>query len=281
MTTQEQRLAALSELLKEILNDKNQDGNLKELSFLKFSGDAAGQGLLWPGKNRTKQFIFSDIEEKFFSSESINLAKDRGLFVNNIKVLDDKELGTTVTKSNLREVGPLKGLIVNGSMAVGGGLFFDEKSGRLGVGTSQPNATVSIADKNIELIFGGKDSKAFIGVHNSSDLELITDNTTRITISAGGNIELGNRNNGPTQVNVHGRIGVNVTNVDPRADLHVANGIKFNDTLHLKGPSAPTSGVYNQGDIVWNSNPRPKSFIGWICTQSGNPGVWNPFGEIR
>jgi hypothetical protein len=280
MSTQDQKLEALMQLLKEVLTDKNQDANLKELAYLKFSGDAAGQGLLWPGK-RTKQFIFNSNEDKFFSSESIDLAKERALLINNIKVLDEKELGLTVTKSNLKEVGKLKGLVVDGSMSVGGSLFYDEKSGRLGVGTSQPNAALSIADKNIELVLGCRDSKASIGAYNSVDLELVTDNTARISISAGGNIELGNRNNGPTQVSVHGRLGINVSNVDPRAELHVAGGVKFNDTLYLKGPSAPTSGAYNQGDIVWNSNPKAKSHVGWICTQSGNPGVWNPFGDIR
>jgi hypothetical protein len=51
---------------------------------------------------------------RFFVSETIDLAKGKGISVNNVKVIDDTELGSTVTKSNLREVGRLKGLIVDG-----------------------------------------------------------------------------------------------------------------------------------------------------------------------
>ena len=45
--------------------------------------------------------------------------------------------------------------------------------------------------------------------------------------------------------------------------------------------AAPTGGKYQQGDIVWNSNPTVAGallaqyvIIGWICTVTGDPGTW-------
>lgn len=282
MATQEEKLDNLSKLLKEILDEKNQDTNIVELSYLKFNGDIEGKGLIWAGRGHTKQLVYQPSPDRFFSSETIDLAKDRALTINGIKVIDDKELGTSITKSSLREVGRLRGLIVDGSLSVNQFLYYNATSDRLGLGTEEPNAALSICDEGVEIVIGAREyNKAGIGAYNSSDLELITDNTTRISIAAGGNIELGNRNNGPIQVLVHGTMGVNVGTPDPRTNLHIGGAIKFNDTLHLKGTRPPEGGSFKQGDIVWNSEPQQRHYVGWICIQSGNPGIWAQFGEIR
>jgi hypothetical protein len=108
-----------------------------------FSGDTIdGKGLLWSGRGHTKQFIFNSNPDRFFSSESIDLAKGKSITINNIKVIDEKELGPTITKSNLREVGHLKGLIVDGGLSVGQFMVFDANTSRLGLGTENPNAAV-------------------------------------------------------------------------------------------------------------------------------------------
>ena len=44
--------------------------------------------------------------------------------------------------------------------------------------------------------------------------------------------------------------------------------------------SIPTSGIYNQGDIVYNSTPTSGGYIGWVCTVAGTPGTWKTFGAI-
>jgi hypothetical protein len=76
-------------------------------------------------------------------------------------------------------------------------------------------------------------------------------------------------------------MGINVGTPDPRTNLHIGGAIKFNDTLHLKGTRPPEGGSFKQGDIVWNSEPQQRNYVGWICIQSGNPGIWAQFGEIR
>jgi hypothetical protein len=56
------------------------------------------------------------------------------------------------------------------------------------------------------------------------------------------------------------------------------------DYVHetYRAAAAPTIGTYKQGDIVYNSNPQPGAYIGWICVQSTgpNPAVWKTFGPI-
>ena len=44
------------------------------------------------------------------------------------------------------------------------------------------------------------------------------------------------------------------------------------------GSEVPTSGTYNMGDIIIKSTQVDGEPIGWICIESGNPGVWNEFG---
>lgn len=43
--------------------------------------------------------------------------------------------------------------------------------------------------------------------------------------------------------------------------------------------SAPTRGTWVIGDLIFNSSPTG-TILGWVCTASGTPGTWVPFGLI-
>ena len=249
-------------------------------SNIPFNG--ANKGLIWTGLKTTKQFIFAAEPDRFFSSETVDVAKGKSFSINGIKIIDDLELGSTITKSNLREVGRLRGLIVDGSVSINNYLYYNASSDRLGLGTEEPNASFSVAEDAIEVMLGTRDSvRGIVGTFASHSFDLVTDNITRIGIAANGNIELGNKNTKPINVSVHGNMGIGVSTPDPRTTLHVGGAIKFNDTLHLKGTAPPQEGTFKQGDIVWNSDPQQRQFIGWVCIQSGTSGIWAAFGEIR
>lgn len=275
------KIEILLSSLREVL-ENGKDINVNEIPFINFAGDIAGKGLIWSGRGNNKQFIFAEGPDRFFVSEDIDLAKNRCLSINNIKVLNENELGPTVTKSNLKEVGRLKGLLVDGSVSINQYLFYDANTDRLGFGTDQPKAPISIVDMNIELVLGASEPNVgSIGTFNSADLELVTDNTARLTVSACGDIILGNHSFGPVKVSVVGSLGVNVNTIDPRTNLHVNGPIKFNDKIHMNGSEPPQGGTYTDGDIMWNSNPQPGQFVGWVCVRAGNPGIWNGFGRIE
>jgi hypothetical protein len=247
-----------------------------------FSGDnLEGKGLLWSGQGNTKQFIYASNPDRFFSSENLDFARGKGITVNNIKLFDESSLGPTIVKSNLREVGRLNGLIVDGSVSIGQYLMFNNETNRLGLGTEEPNGAFSIAEDGIEVIIGTKDfNKGYIGTYASHQFDIVTDNSSRISVSAGGNILLGNPKLPPVQVSVHGKLAVRVSTPDPEVDLHIAGSVKFGNRLQKVDRSYPTAGSYNNGDIVWNSEPKINQYVGWVCVQAGSPGIWEPFGKI-
>ena len=280
MASQE-KLDSLANLLKEILSE-GQEIDSAEFPYIVIKGDIEGKGLLWVGSGHNKQLIFVPNPDRFFISESIEIAKGKNFAINNIKVLDEKELGPTVTKSNLKEVGRLNGLIVDGGVMIDQYIVYDSATNRLGLGIEEPNGALSVAEEGVEIILGSKNGvKGFIGTYASHNLEIGTDNTARITVETNGNIVLGNYAAGPSKVTVLGSLAVNINNPDPRAALHVNGAIKFNDKLHLHDRSAPTVGTFNIGDIVWNSAPQPGNFVGWVCVREGSPGVWNGFGRLE
>jgi hypothetical protein len=147
---------------------------------------------------------------------------------------------------------------------------------RFGIGTETPNGTFGIVQDDAEFIIDTEGKKATFGTYTTTDLEVITDNTTRIAISATGKVTIGA--DASAKTTVKGKLGVNVNN--PTADIETAGPVSFEGKRFEVGSSAPTSGAYRIGDIVWNSQPRPTGYVGWICTKEGTPGVWKTFGPI-
>jgi hypothetical protein len=47
------------------------------------------------------------------------------------------------------------------------------------------------------------------------------------------------------------------------------------------GTAAPSTGAYLKGDKVFNTNPAPSGFEGWVCITAGSPGTWKGFGVIQ
>jgi len=43
----------------------------------------------------------------------------------------------------------------------------------------------------------------------------------------------------------------------------------------------PSRGNWIKNDIIINSNPQSNEPIGWVCIESGTPGVWKSFGTIE
>jgi hypothetical protein len=260
------------------------DLRLERTSSLEFKTSAEnpvyGKGIIWSGTGSTKQFILHD-PDILFSTENINLNSGKSYMIDKIKVLDIKELGSSVVKSNLKEVGNLKNLTVLGNVNFNSHIFYNHVSGRLSIGTEEPNSNFSIVENSVELQLGIKDGKRIaIGSYGYHDVDFITDNSTRMTVGADGNIVLGNKNSPPTNVHVHGKIGIGVNQIDPNVDLQIRGSIKFNNKMHTYGDRAPEQGTYNVADIVWNLEPRTGQPVGWVCVRGGTPGDWKPFGIV-
>ena len=53
----------------------------------------------------------------------------------------------------------------------------------------------------------------------------------------------------------------------------------FNDNTMMIDSKPPMSGEHNVGDIVI-SNVQLNGIFGWVCTESGDPGVWGVINDL-
>ena len=238
------------------------------------------KGLQWTGVGQTKYFNLQGNPDRIWSNVNIDLKLENSYMIDNTPVLTVNELGRTVTKSNLRQVGTLNNLVVSGNLNVSQFIIFDSGMNRLGVGTETPNATLSVASNTVEFIVQPGVSSADIGTHTNSGLNIKTDSTDRITITANGNITLGLQGNTETKINMYGRVGIGVTSVESDVSLSTSGAVKFQNKKFEVGSAAPVTGSYTVGDIIWNSAPSANQSIGWVCVATGSPGQWKSFGTI-
>jgi hypothetical protein len=281
----DQTLTDLSKVLKGLVDAAHQPVSQEIKQFLEFRAEKgeenSGKGFIWTGNGITKQLVYNSNPDRFFSSESIDLHRERKLTIGGDLVLSSKELGTSVIKSNLQTVGRLRGLTVDGSVNINQYLYYNAASDRLGLGIEAPNAGFSVAEDGIEVMLGARDqSRGIVGTYASNHFDIVAGNTTWISISPSGNIKLGNTDHEPIQITVNGKLAIKVAVPDPDVDLHVNGPIRFHGHLHFYANEIPISGSYRSGDIAWNTEPRMGKPLGWVCTQPGNPGQWNPFGQI-
>jgi hypothetical protein len=213
-----------------------------------------GMGMVWSNLNRhNAQLIYHADPDRIWSTESIDLAQDKCFSINNVSVLDQTTLGSTVLHSSLTKVGVLTDLQVAGDAAVTRSLH----AGKINVG-------MLVLDQD--------------NIKTDNTINIIRRNRNEISID--DNIVIGNSSNTDRTVSLYGQVTVGVANPDPGVALTVAGPVSIENKKFQVGESVPTSGSFSKGDIVWNANPMPHNFIGWVCIVDGTPGQWLPFGAI-
>lgn len=252
----------------------------KQDSSVDFTADDGkgiyGKGLFWKGDGNTKQFIYRANPNRIWTTETIDLDADSFYSIGNTAVLRRTELGTSVRKSYLTEVGTLDNLRTQGNLVIDDYIHYSSDAQRLGFGTESPNASLSIVSLDSEFIVDVEGANTRIGNWTTDDLEIVTDDTARIVISKSGNIVLGS--NAETKTTVQGKLGVNVKN--PDVDISTAGAVRFEGKKFEVAGEIPTQGTYRKGDVVWHNDPKPTGYVGWICVREGTPGEWRPFGQI-
>lgn len=260
------------------VNEITSDVRNERTSPLEFKGEniaAYGQGLIWTGGNYTKQLILRDKPDRLWSSESIDLHRDNSYFINGISVLDTTTLGNTVTNSNLKTVGKLKELEVAGNIIVDNFLKYNASTEQLSIGSEDPHGMFSLESLDHQFIIDPTQDKNWkLGTWTTSGLDIITDNTVRISVTNTGKIKI------RSATTFESKVGIGVTNFLQDVDLTVAGAVRFQDKKHEVASEIPSAGDYVKGDIAWNSAPQPTGHIGWVCIRSGSPGLWKPFGQI-
>ena len=69
-----------------------------------------GKGLQWKDGGPTKQFIYRANPDRIWTTESLDLNDGCSLYIGNVPVVSQNELGSTVSKSSLSTVGTLNNL---------------------------------------------------------------------------------------------------------------------------------------------------------------------------
>ena len=194
----------------------------------------------------------------------------KAIMIDHNEVLWKHELGRSVKKSSLEELGNLRSLSVKKTLFAG--------NGRVGVNTEAPSAEFSVNVGGYEVITRMHDKNAYVGTYSPIPFAIGTDDTARILCRSNGDIAIGTEDGKPVKINLYGNVGVGVKH--PSESLHVAGNIKFQDKVFSSGSGVPKEGRWDTGSIVWNDQPEVNQPIGWVCIKSGQPGSWRPFGSI-
>ena len=250
----------------------------ERISPLEFKGEGkspVGKGLIWSGGDNTKQFVLQNNHDRFWSSENIDLHREKSYMIGNTTVLSEKSLGTTVVKSNLKQLGALDSLQVNGSLNVDHFVKYNADTEQFSIGSEDPRGMFSIESLDHQFIIDPTEDKNFkVGTWTTSGIDFITDNAVRLRIE----------NNGAThfhsKTTFDNPIGIGVNNFEDDVDLTVAGPIRIQNQKFENSDAHPQHGHYLKGDIVWNTDPKPTGYVGWVCIKAGTPGDWKAFGQI-
>lgn len=245
------------------------------LEFKAENGNVYNKGLLWSGAGPTKQLVIQGNPDRIWSSENIDLHHERDYRIANETVISRTSLGNGIVESNLRRVGTLESLAVAGNLNVDEFFRYDANSQQLALGAEAPNGMLTLESWDHQFIIDPTDDRQWkLGTWTTSDLHLITDDSTRLTIAANGNITVKGK------TNFEKGVGIGVKNFADDVDLTVAGAVRFEGRKFQVSNGTPTSGTYRKGDMIWNDNPQPTGHIGWVCVREGSPGEWKPFGQI-
>ncbi len=199
-----------------------------------------GRGFQFTDGNATRQFVFKE-GDKMWSTMDLDLVRNKVYRIENIPVLSMTELGDSVVKSNLQSLGTLHKLKVGGDVEFAQWAFFNSVHNRLGINTESPNGAIGIVENNVELVLSSyKPGVGYIGTFNNTDLEIGTDNTSRVVIKNTGEIVFGNAKYKNAVIRIHGKLEVDEIVNDPREG-------KF---LPLTFKAGKDTSIYGTG-IVW------------------------------
>lgn len=199
--------------------------------------------------------------DRLWADNSLDLSAAHSYKIDNVPVLSAKELGITVTKSNLREVGTLKSLEVSGDASLADFAYFNSTYNRLGIGTNDPNASIGILDNDTEIVIGSPaHGKAVFGTYSSSDVGIVTDNIERITIKNTGEIHIGDPVGKSGSLYIHGTLHVDSVVSDNRMER--TGSVEFKATKE--------SSLYGVG-LQW----RGEKFIRQLILQPDPERIFN------
>lgn len=209
--------------------------------------DINGKGFSWTHGTGAAQLMYRT-GNRIWTNANIDLHPSSSYNIDNIPVITSNSLGSSIVSSNLRKVGPLNSLTVIGDANIGEFVFVDTTSFRVGIGTEEPNASLSIIDNNVELGFGSPEiGLGHIGTYSNHTFDIVTDGTSRVSIKNNGAVHIGNAERKNGELYVHGTLYADNIISDTRIER--STPIEFVTTQH--------NSVYGKG-LLWTGNGETK-----------------------
>lgn len=220
--------------------------------------DLNGKGLQWSTGSKLTQLSY--LSGSIWANQDINLEASKAYKIDGIDVISAGTLGTSITRSNLKQLGTLNSLSVVGNANLGEFAFFNSGFGRLGLGTDQPNSALSIVTSEVEIAIGSqKLGVAEIGTYSNHNVEIITDNTARITVKKDGDIIIGDEDSKNGVLRVYGTIHAE----------EIVSDTRINRTSSLEFKQTRDSSVYGKG-LLWLDGDIRRELI----MKAGPERVW-------
>ena len=201
--------------------------------------DTAVEGV----KNSMDNAFFGDYSTVIFEkikTEGLDLNR---ITLNGTEVIMGNKLNYGIIDTNIQRVGQIKDLQTAGETLLSETLYVGKD--RVGIGTIEPNNSLSIWDQEIELGFGKRlKDTGWIGTPRRQDLVLSANGQDNLTLTADGSVEIKRL--------VVGKVAV------------------------ISAPGVP--GVeMPKGTVAFNENPEPGQPIGWVSLGGG---AWSKFGTV-
>jgi hypothetical protein len=212
--------------------------------------DITEKGLFWTSGTNSSRLVYAG-NKKIFADAHVDLSLDSTYKIHGATVLSSTALGGGISSSNLRKLGRLEKLAVDGDTNLGDFAFFNTVANRLGLGTEEPTHDISIVSNNVEIGIGSpRYGLAVFGAVSNHDVGIITDNITRITIKNNGEVIIGDLANRAGVLKIYGTLQADSIVSDTRVER--SSSLTF-------VPNLDTS-VYGKG-LVWAGGDAQKELV--------------------
>lgn len=217
--------------------------------------DLLDKGLNWTWGNGSVQLGYRS-GNRLWSNSDFDLDPERTYKIDNTTVLSQNELGPQITKSRLKEVGILRDLRVSGNTALAEFAFFNPSLNRVGINTETPNGTFGIVDNNVEFVISAtRDSALQLGTYTNNDFNIISDNTTRITVKNNGQVIIGNEQTNNAVVKIYGTLEVETIVADTRIDRFSPLEFKTSRDRGIYGLGLTWTGTGGMRQLIMQADP--------------------------
>lgn len=230
-----------------IVSDTRANRSQSLIFFPDQNASIFGLGLAWVGEDRTRQLTMGS-GDILKSTESFDIGVDKEYSIGGKTVLTSTALGSSIVSSNLTKIGTLETLDVTGVINTSRISFNNLSVNNNGIGAER---LAKIVVDNADVFYGDRYQ-----------------------------VVLGDISKQTNPVKVFGPLSVNINNPDPSVEFSVNGDVNLGGKKFTNDIAAPVEGTWHIGDICWNKNPQPNSYVGWICIVSGSPGQWTSFGSI-